>query len=46
MFFSQRGFHHVDLGNAVTQLRAELVLTEWPRPEESLAALAVAAGGR
>ena len=31
---------------AVTQLRAELVLTEWPRPEESLAALAVAAGGR
>jgi uroporphyrin-3 C-methyltransferase len=31
---------------AVTQLRAELVVTEWPRPEESLAALAVAAGGR
>jgi uroporphyrin-3 C-methyltransferase len=31
---------------AVTQLRAELVFTEWPRPEESLAALAVAAGGR
>lgn len=31
---------------AVTQLRAELVLTEWPRPEDSLAALAVAAGGR
>ena len=31
---------------AVTQLRAELVLTEWPRSEESLAALAVAAGGR
>lgn len=32
--------------SAVTQLRAELVVTEWPRPEESLAALAVAAGGR
>lgn len=31
---------------AVTRLRAELVVTEWPRPEESLAALAVAAGGR
>ena len=31
---------------AVTRLRAELVVTEGPRPEESLAALAVAAGGR
>ncbi len=30
----------------VTQLRAELALTEWPQPEDSLAALAVAAGGR
>jgi uroporphyrin-III C-methyltransferase len=30
----------------VTQLRAELVSTQLPQPEESLAALAVAAGGR
>lgn len=30
----------------VTQLRAELAVTEWPQPEDSLAALAVAAGGR
>ena len=30
----------------VTQLRAELTLTQLPQPEESLAALAVAAGGR
>jgi len=31
---------------AVTQLRAELVVVALPQPEESLAALAVAAGGR
>jgi uroporphyrin-III C-methyltransferase len=30
----------------VTQLRAELASTQLPQPEESLAALAVAAGGR
>jgi uroporphyrin-III C-methyltransferase len=30
----------------VTQLRAELTLTQLPQPDESLAALAVAAGGR
>ncbi|MFP8777041.1 uroporphyrinogen-III C-methyltransferase [Hydrogenophaga sp. RWCD_12] len=30
----------------VTQLRAELAVTQLPQPEESLAALAVAAGGR
>ena len=30
----------------VTQLRSELAVTEWPQPEDSLAALAVAAGGR
>ena len=31
---------------ALTQLRAELVPVEPPRPDESLAALAAAAGGR
>lgn len=31
---------------AVTQLRTELVVRDLPQPEESLAALAVAAGGR
>ena len=31
---------------ALTQLRAELVPVELPRPDESLAALAAAAGGR
>ena len=30
----------------VTQLRTELVSRDLPQPEESLAALAVAAGGR
>ncbi|MGS5088483.1 uroporphyrinogen-III C-methyltransferase [Hydrogenophaga sp. A37] len=32
--------------SAVTQLRAELLVVALPQPEESLAALAVAAGGR
>ena len=45
---------HFDIGSpevvaaqgVVTQLRAELAVTQLPQPEESLAALAVAAGGR